>query len=70
MRRERTPLRVPRNKDLAKRAIDSVPPYEDFMTADELNESAERLAREHGDVAELLEVRASRTGEPIHALKV
>ena len=49
--------------------IEGVPDYEEFLTVDELNDSSEALAGEHGHV-EIFEAGASTEGETIRCLKI
>ncbi len=53
---------------LTRSVVEGVPDYREFMTVDELVVSSRRLVREHDDVAELVEVSSTRTGEPLYAL--
>lgn len=53
---------------LTRSVVEGVPDYREFMTVDELVASSRRLVREHHDVAELVEVSSTRTGEPLYAL--
>ena len=50
--------------------LESVPPYTEFMTVDELVESSRRLVSRHSDVAELVEAGPSRTDTPVYALVI
>ena len=54
--------------DLIYALLEKVPAFTEFLTVDELNESSKNLVRKHGDVAELVEVGTSRTGEPMYSL--
>jgi len=53
--------------DLIYALLEKVPAFTEFLTVDELNESSKNLVRKHGDVAELVEVGTSRTGEPMYS---
>ena len=50
--------------------LDDVPDYQVFLTVDELNESARKLAEQYPQTVEWFEIGHSRAGERIHALKI
>ncbi|MEZ0394132.1 MAG: hypothetical protein ABWK00_03700 [Desulfurococcaceae archaeon] len=55
-------------RELVREFLELVPEIGEFMTVDELSGSARRLAREHGDVAEVVEAGKSRSGDAVEAL--
>ncbi|MEM4005665.1 MAG: hypothetical protein QXM43_08545, partial [Desulfurococcaceae archaeon] len=54
--------------NICKSFMDYVPPINEFLTVSELRESSMRFVRENSDIAELVEVGLSRSGDPIEAL--
>jgi hypothetical protein len=50
--------------------LDDVPDFQAFLTIDELQASAHRLAKEYPHIVELLSIGRSRNGAPIEALKI
>lgn len=50
--------------------MDTVPEYDAFLGADELESALADIAARHPDVAALHRVGTSRAGDPIHALRV
>ncbi len=50
--------------------IRNVPDFQTFMTVDELNHSAQRLAERYPQAVQVLPLGESRRGDPIRALKI
>lgn len=56
------------DKQLVYNIINRIPDYKEFLTIKELYDSSKKLAREHNDIAELIEVGPSRIDIPVEAL--
>ena len=56
------------DKQLVYNIINRIPVYKEFLTIKELYNSSKKLAREHNDIAELIEVGPSRIDISVEAL--
>ncbi len=52
------------------KVLGDVPEYREFMTVNELYRSNFKLVEKYGNVAEILEIGTSRSGDPIYALRI
>ena len=58
------------DKQLVYDIINRIPDYKEFLTIKELYDSSRKLAREHNDIVELIEVGPSRADIPVEALTI
>ncbi|HHY48046.1 MAG TPA: peptidase M14, partial [Firmicutes bacterium] len=56
--------------EIDERVLSGVPNYTAFLTVDELNRRSEDLASRYPRLVELVPLGRSRSGDPIHALKI
>ncbi|MGC9086324.1 MAG: M14 family zinc carboxypeptidase, partial [Thermoproteota archaeon] len=56
--------------DILGEVIEHVPSYNAFMTVEELDESAVKLAEKYPDVVKLLDIGTTREGDKIYALRI
>ncbi len=57
-------------KEIFQRVIDEVPDYKTVLTNDEMDESSLKLAEEHPECVELIELCRTRAGKPLYCLKI
>ncbi len=55
---------------IIRKVLTEIPRYREFLTVDELNQSAEKLASEYSDVVSIFEIGKARNGEPIKCMKI